>query len=420
MNFTLPLLQLKSTRLSYYLRRTCATISRLQIASDRKTVAVEFDGKEKQVYHAVWLKHLCHCPKCRDPSSGQSQRPPESLRGSYKLSGVVQEGDSLEVSWEDDEDQEHRGIIPVQWLKDNAYGEDVLNRLSKEARPVLLTEKMSEFDYKSLTECNSRRLDWLLKIYEDGLSLLKNVPIEPKFVTKVANFVYSNMSTIHGEYFDVQARKDGVSVAFAERPLYYHMDQSFYESPPGLLLLHCLKYDDCVIGGTSVMVDQLVAAEEFRRDYPMEFDILANTPIILGRISDNFRPPVHTRIYCRHFVLGHNDEIVAVNWNYIHHMGVCAPHHTIEPYYHAMSKWANYIKNFRVQHSIRLSPGDLLIMNNRRVLHSRTDYSLNSGERHLQGTYVNIDEFKSEVLAQCQAQGRPLPKARVGNQDYVC
>ena len=326
----------------------------------------------------------------------------------------------MTVSWEDDEDADHRGTFPVEWLKENAYGEDVLKKLSNEARPIPLTGEVSEFDYKELTENTSKRLDWLLKIYEDGLTILKSVPIESKYVMKVANFVYSNQPSIYGEYFDVVSNSNNTDVAYAQMPLPLHMDQPYYESPPGLQLLHCLKNDQCVEGGFNEVVDVFVAAEEFRRDFTAEFNTLSKTPVIMGRVYKDLERPVHMLYFRPHFVLGYNDEIVGVHWTNSMQYGLRAAHNMVEPYYHARSKWANYIKNFKIRHTIHLTPGDLLIFNNRRVLHSRTDFSLNGGQRHLQGTYVNIDEFKSEVLAQCALQGRPMPKARVGNNDYVC
>jgi len=47
----------------------------------------------------------------------------------------------------------------------------------------------------------------------------------------------------------------------------------------------------------------------------------------------------------------------------------------------------------------KLKPGEVAIFNNRRVLHGRREFFPNNGVRYFQGCYVNIDEFKSEVLA---------------------
>jgi gamma-butyrobetaine dioxygenase len=49
----------------------------------------------------------------------------------------------------------------------------------------------------------------------------------------------------------------------------------------------------------------------------------------------------------------------------------------------------------------RLLPGQAVTFNNRRVLHKRTAFQLNGGQRHLRGMYLNIDFFQSayEVYA---------------------
>jgi alpha-ketoglutarate-dependent taurine dioxygenase len=44
----------------------------------------------------------------------------------------------------------------------------------------------------------------------------------------------------------------------------------------------------------------------------------------------------------------------------------------------------------------KLTPGDLVIMNNRRVMHARTGFE-DSGQRHLQGCYSDIDGLLSTL-----------------------
>jgi hypothetical protein len=67
-----------------------------------------------------------------------------------------------------------------------------------------------------------------------------------------------------------------------------------------------------------------------------------------------------------------------------------------------------------------LATGQVLTFNNRRMLHGREAFA-HGGARHLQGVYVNIDEFKSKhrvLAASFGGQTGPLPPPRhVGNQD---
>jgi len=46
---------------------------------------------------------------------------------------------------------------------------------------------------------------------------------------------------------------------------------------------------------------------------------------------------------------------------------------------------------------VRLEPGGLFIVDNRRVLHGRTAFATTSGSRHLQGCYADIDGLRSTI-----------------------
>jgi gamma-butyrobetaine dioxygenase len=43
----------------------------------------------------------------------------------------------------------------------------------------------------------------------------------------------------------------------------------------------------------------------------------------------------------------------------------------------------------------KMEPGDMISFNNRRILHARKEFDPSTGERHLQGTYIDLDDFYS-------------------------
>lgn len=51
----------------------------------------------------------------------------------------------------------------------------------------------------------------------------------------------------------------------------------------------------------------------------------------------------------------------------------------------------------RFQFYYRLAAGDLVVFDNRRVLHARNAFDLQQGHRHLQGCYVDRDELLSRI-----------------------
>lgn len=416
--------KLTSPSVTIRLRRFASSITNIAISQDKRTVSLQFDGKETHLFHGVWLKHFCHCPKCRDPHSEQWQQPPESIRGSYTLSGVQVDGENVTVSWGDEEEVGHTGTFPIKWLQENVYGKEVLEKRAREACPEPLTGKPSEFNYGDITESKDARLSWLLSILRDGFSLVRNVPTVKGTIKKVGDLVYAVQKTRYGDIYDVEIADNPDNLAYKDHPLPLHSDIPYYESPPGIQLLHCLKKDSCVEGGENVILDLMHAAEQFREDHPHDFEVLTKVPVTFYRIyktssASSLETPAY-HVYHRPFItVGYDNRVISVYWSQ-HMEGVlCAHQDMVEPFYEARWKWSHYMIGFPIQHRIRLQPGDLLIFNNRRMVHSRTALKLNGGQRHLQGAYVNIDDFKSEVLSHCHMYGRPLPKLRVGNNDYI-
>jgi gamma-butyrobetaine dioxygenase len=47
--------------------------------------------------------------------------------------------------------------------------------------------------------------------------------------------------------------------------------------------------------------------------------------------------------------------------------------------------------------SFPFKAGDLIIFDNRRILHGRTAYDPNSGDRALRGTYLDRDDVLSKI-----------------------
>ena len=45
----------------------------------------------------------------------------------------------------------------------------------------------------------------------------------------------------------------------------------------------------------------------------------------------------------------------------------------------------------------RLNTGDMMATNNLRVMHGRTSYNINSGDRHLQLSYMDYDDVLSRI-----------------------
>ena len=52
-----------------YLRRSACGVSLREV--DSEGIEINWNGKQKDYYHNVWLRHNCQCPLCVADSSGQ-------------------------------------------------------------------------------------------------------------------------------------------------------------------------------------------------------------------------------------------------------------------------------------------------------------------------------------------------------------
>jgi alpha-ketoglutarate-dependent taurine dioxygenase len=76
---------------------------------------------------------------------------------------------------------------------------------------------------------------------EYGVCVIRNLPAKDKMVKALAELIAPVQNTIYGEVFDVKVEENPINIAYSNVPLEYHMDLMYYESPPGLQFLHCLK-----------------------------------------------------------------------------------------------------------------------------------------------------------------------------------
>lgn len=213
---------------------------------------------------------------------------------------------------------------------------------------------------------------------------------------------------LYGETFHVKAVPGANNIAFTNTALAPHSDLAYYESKPGLQLLHCLS-NTSVKGGESILIDAMAAAEEFRRIAPEHFDTLTQCSATFVKQREGadmmYRRP--------HIVLDDNDDVVSVNWSPPFEGPLSVSPHWVESYYRAYGDFERMLDNSlpkdydddksrpalkeyaeKYTWERRLESGEILIFNNARMLHGRRGFSLegNEGGRHLMGCYTNIDD----------------------------
>lgn len=269
---------------------------------------------------------------------------------------------------------------------------------------------------------------------------------------------------LYGNIFHVKEVKNSRNIAYTREYLCPHQDLAYYESKPGLQLLHCV--DDGgkhMEGGESILIDCMAAAYRFRELAPDLFRILTTCDATFvkereGACMTYLRPHIQLRRQERIDGGGYGEnadidqEIVAVHWAPPFEGPLSAPPHLVDDYYKAYAafelmldcnisaasrslhfgfdddlliKLSEYAKEYTWEY--RLKPGEVMIFNNTRMLHGRKEFRAspridhNDGVRHLAGAYTNIDDTLNtyRLLMQDMSMNCNIPNVGNGTSSVI-
>ncbi|XP_069128962.1 gamma-butyrobetaine dioxygenase-like [Argopecten irradians] len=375
------------------------------------------DGKMSR-YHAVWLRHHCLCEECYSTKVNQVLIEVDKLPLEIKVKDVkIADDGRIQILWDDN----HCGVMSSDFLRKYCYSLSSLSARKAAVKTSLYTgSTLPSVTWADCEADDKHVYRWLKNINEHGLGLIKGAPVVPNLVSEfIPKHLAQLLDNTYGKIYDVIAMEHPTNVAYTRSKLQFHTDLPYYESAPGIQFLHCLKFDVSLVGGETIFVDLFAVCEEFRQTNPVEFKTLTTTPCTFVRNHESRDTPIHLHIQRPVINLNNEHEIIGVFWSPVS-AGVAEIAQDVVPqYYRAYQMFARAISNFHTKNEVRLQPGDLVAFNNRRMAHSRNSFSGGRGERHLQGCYVNICEYKSRLISLTKKYGNVSTIKRVGNMDWM-
>lgn len=251
------------------------------------------------------------------------------------------------------------------------------------------------FSYDRVLNDEAVLHQWLTELDFFGLTLIKNAPKERGVVSTLTNLVGYPRNTMYGLTWDVESIPNPNNVAYTSLPLPIHADLCYYEAPPGIQLLHCIKFDQPT-GGENLFVDAFEVAKELRRIDPKAYDMLTEIPTIFHKDDE------HHFLKYGHPIIEtspHSEALKAINWSPPFEGVQRIPPQYVEGYYSARKLFYKLLNDPKFTFTHRSQPGDVVVFNNRRVLHSRTEFDEKAGHRLLEGAYLGSDEFADKLRA---------------------
>jgi gamma-butyrobetaine dioxygenase len=202
--------------------------------------------------------------------------------------------------------------------------------------------------------------------------------------------------TNYGRLFDVRIEPQPGNLAYTERALDLHTDNPYRDPPPTLQLLHAIVAD--ADGGETLFVDGFAHAQALREKAPAAFDLLARTPVRFAYAeASGARWSAEATVV----TLDSRGELASLRLNHRSLDLVASDAATTEAWYGAYLAFYERVHSPGAAFERRLRPGEVVIFDNRRILHGRSAIG-GASARWLQGCYADVDGLQA-TLARLRA-----------------
>ena len=237
--------------------------------------------------------------------------------------------------------------------------------------------------------------------------LLRGVPPQDGAVLNVASSFGYVRETNYGRLFDVRVEQTPANLAFTGLPIGPHTDNPYRDPAPTVQLLHCLV--NAADGGESGLLDGYRAAATLRAEDPAAFDCLTTTPVTFryadaGAELSATRPMIGLTATGRISEIRYNSRPLQPPAPKPGRQDATAQ---LTEFYRAYRAFAMILLRPELTLRFSLEPGDCVVFDNIRLMHSRTGFA-SSGRRHLQGCYADIDGVESTIAVLARGEAAAL------------
>jgi gamma-butyrobetaine dioxygenase len=359
-------------------------MSTLQITSPSE-LSIELCGGNRFPIHPLWLRERCKDAKSIDLRTGQRLEDPSDLDLHLGLTAVSEaEPGRYRIRFSDGHE--------ADFLAREILAEAALPVGDHDCPPIRLWDgSLSDIPRLAWTSnpTDAQQSAWLQPFLQLGFVIFTGVPTESKQVLKVGGMFGYVRDTNFGAHFDVRSVPDANDLAYTSLFLDPHTDNPYRSPVPGVQLLHCLANETS--GGLSTLVDGFAAAKTLRSSDPEAFRVLSQIPVRF-RFRDVATELVRSSPLIEVDGVG---GLQAINFSPRLDYVPLLPPAELTAYFKARKQLDALLRSPKYGIRFLLNAGDLMMMDNRRLLHGRTSFDTREGLRHLQGCYIDVDGPRS-------------------------
>ena len=345
------------------------------------------NGNIKSEIHPFWLRERVDGEEFLDKKTQQRLFDPTSLNSEIKINKASINKNFLEINFNDGVNSK----LDIKKLTLEFSNKDILLKTIQKIKWDSTLKDIKNFEYKENFFESREMYDLLISFYKYGFVIIKNVPTDNNFIVKFANSIGSVRRTNFGEYFNVKSKIDPNDLAYTSMQLSPHTDNPYRNPVPCIQLLHCIINE--VSGGFSTIVDGFTVCEDLKKNHPDYFKVLNEIKVKFKFIDKDV-------------VLEDWSELIKLNDDGTFKQVRFSPRLDFVPildkdqldfYYKARKKLSEMYNSKKYRIEFKLEPKDLIMMDNYRLLHGRTAYEINEGNRFLQGCYIDYDSTEGKL-----------------------
>ena len=336
--------------------------------------------------HPIWLRERVREEKYLDKNNDQRLFDPSFL-DNIDIRNAHISNDMLELTFNDDVTSKFQISRLVSEFLDS---ESLLNTVQQQVWDSSLQSRPT-FEFRDNFYESKEMYDLLKSFYKYGFVIIKNAPIQNNYIVQFANLIGNIRPTNFGEYFNVKSISNPNDLAYTSLALPPHTDNPYRKPVPCIQLLHCIENQ--VSGGFSTLVDGFKVATHLRKNNPDFFDILTKIKVKFKFIDKDI-------------ILENTGELIEldeqgnfkqVRFNTRLDYVPILVKDQLELYYKARKKISGLYNSEKFKIEFKLMPGDIMMMDNHRLLHGRNAYNASEGNRFLQGCYIDHDSSEGKL-----------------------
>ena len=344
------------------------------------------NDQNKTEIHPIWLRERVRDEEFIDKNNDQRLFDPSFLDNITIINAKIN-NDILELTFSDGVTSK----FDIDKLKSEFLDTESLSNTVKIKfwDSTLKNNPIYKFKEKFY---ESREMYNLLKsFYEYGYVIVKNVPTKNNYIVNFANLIGSIRPTNFGEFFNVRSVPNPNDLAYTSLALSPHTDNPYRKPVPCIQLLHCIENE--VSGGFSTLVDGFKVATHLKENNPKYFEILTKIKVKFKFIDKDVILENKGEL----IELDEKNNFKQIRFNTRLDYVPLLEKNQLNLYYKARKEISNLYNSEQFRIKFKLIPGDIMMVDNHRLLHGRTAYDANEGKRFLQGCYIDHDSSEGKL-----------------------